>query len=137
MRPRRALERRRVPAYRSLGVRAVRGDEQLRQLGAQVGLGRLLADRREELKLTQREVAEAAGWSQGFYSQVERGTNSSNDLGAWIHVADALQLGRKRLLERVWETRLVLEFSLPPRGDRRRDSLLDIAVQQFGGEVQI
>src|SRR6266571_1066861 len=101
--------------------RSQRTHDALGQLTAQLKLGKFLAARREELRLSQGEVVERAGWSQGFYSELERGLNSSDDIRGWGCVADALQLNRRRVIELVWEARGRLSLPLPRKGDRRRD----------------
>jgi transcriptional regulator with XRE-family HTH domain len=110
--------------------------ERKRQAAARIDLGALIANRRRELKMTQSEVlTEVPAWSQTFLSELERGTASSGDIDSWMRVADALQLDRRIVLERVWETRKTMPLALPPRDDPNRETLLQLALNQLAGEV--
>jgi len=102
------------------------------RLLAQVRLGNYIRARRKELKLDQSEVAREARVSQAFYSELEGGTRSTDDAAMWLRLGNALQLGSQSFLERVWETRGSLPLRLCSKGDGRRATLLDLAVEQFG-----
>lgn len=80
--------------------------------------------------MSQQEVANALGCTQGYYAELEAGTKSSGDVRLWLAMADALQLAPKRLLGLVWEARGSLPVGLPERGSARRDALLELAIQQ-------
>lgn len=105
--------------------------EKKRRFLARLKLGELLRTRREDAGLTQAAVALAAGWTQGYYAELENGVKSSPDMVRWLKVADVLQLKRKLFLTVVGQTRGELALLLPRAGDHRRDALLDLAVEQF------
>jgi len=91
----------------------------------------MLRNRREELRLKMKEVAGRLRWTTQFYGEVEKGFKSSPDVGAWIRLADILQLDRIRLIQQVWDTRGSLPVSLPPQSDNRRLTLLTIVVDMY------
>ena len=95
---------------------------------ARARLGRGFRNRREELRVRVREIASRVGWTTQFYGEIEKGTKSSDDIRAWIQLADVLQLDRIRLLEQVWMTRRGLSIALPNKHDARRDALLRLAI---------
>jgi XRE family transcriptional regulator of biofilm formation len=55
-------------------------------------LGQMLKERREELGLTQTEVAELAGISNSFLSQLESGVRRGNNVRTVARLAGALKL---------------------------------------------
>ena len=71
---------------------------------AQTGLGEVIRERREELDLSQEEVALAAGSSQGRISEVECGDNPS--FGLSMRIARALGWSHVELVRRVEEREL-------------------------------
>jgi transcriptional regulator with XRE-family HTH domain len=107
------------------------------RLFAQVRLGNYIRARRKELKLDQSEVAREARVSQTFYSELEGGTRSSDDAAMWLRLGNALQLRPESFLERVWEARGALPLRLCPKGDGRRATLLELAVEQFGNRESV
>jgi transcriptional regulator with XRE-family HTH domain len=97
-----------------------------------VKLGNRLKHRREtEVKLSQHEVAKAAGCSQGYYAELEAGTRSSDDIRLWLRIAESLQLPRRRLLMEVWQARGTVSLALPTSAGER-DMLIDVAIRQAG-----
>jgi len=100
-------------------------------LFARVRLGEMIRNRREELRLKMKEVAGRLRWTTQFYGEVEKGFKSSPDVGAWIRLADILQLDRIRLIQQVWDTRDSLPVLLPPEPDDRRLTLLTIVVDMY------
>lgn len=104
--------------------------ERKRRAVAQIELGGLLKDRREGDKgISQQEVADLVGCTQGFYAELEAGTRSSGNVGLWLAIADALDLAPKRVLRLVWEARGSLPVTLPGRSDTRQDALLEMAIE--------
>lgn len=98
---------------------------------ARVHLGQWLRNRREELRVRVKEIAERLDWTTQFYGEIEKGVKSSDDISAWIRLADMLQLDRAKLLEKVWSTRSGLTIALPNDGDPRRLSLLELVVDLY------
>lgn len=99
---------------------------------ARIELGRVLKNRRENLpgNVSQRIVAERIGMVTQSYHLIENGTNSTGLPVHWVGVADVLQLDAADLLVQVWATRDGMTFKLPPKGDPRRQILLDLAIEQ-------
>ena len=113
------------------------GRTQSARLLAQLRFGKYIRARRKELKLDQSEIAGEARVSQAFYSELEGGTRSSDDAAMWLRLGNALQLRPQSFLERVWEARGLLPLRLCPKGDGRRATLLDLAVEQFGNRESL
>jgi len=67
----------------------------------QIALGEVIRERREELEMSQEEVALAAGSSQGRISEIECGDNPS--FGLAMRIARALGLSPIELVQRVEE----------------------------------
>lgn len=67
----------------------------------QIALGEVICERREELELSQEEVALAAGSSQGRISEIECGDNPS--FGLALRIARALGWSPVELMRRVEE----------------------------------
>jgi transcriptional regulator with XRE-family HTH domain len=65
----------------------------------QIALGEVIWERREELEMSQEEVALAAGSSQGRISEIECGDNPS--FGLALRIARALGLSPVELVRRV------------------------------------
>jgi transcriptional regulator with XRE-family HTH domain len=121
-------ERRRDKTQSALG-------EKKRRALALIELGDLLKNRRKgDLRMSQQEVADSVGCTQGFYAELEAGTRSSKDIRLWLRIAEALQLAPKRVLRFVWEARGSLPVALPVRGETR-DALLELAIQQSAAGV--
>jgi transcriptional regulator with XRE-family HTH domain len=78
----------------------------------QPALGEVIRDRREELELSQEEVALAAGTSQGRISDIESGDNPSFGLSG--RIAKALGWSHVELVHRVESRKLARR--------RRRDA---------------
>lgn len=94
-------------------------------------LGQYIKQRRQELRLSGSHLARAIGWDRQRLHAIEAGISVSQDIKAWIRIADALDLSRKYLLARVWQVRDDgLALSLPEEGDPRRELLLDLAIEQ-------
>jgi transcriptional regulator with XRE-family HTH domain len=108
------------------------GEEHTRRqnLPLQAQLGEFLRNVRTHRGLTQHTVADAIGWRQPSYAELERGTRSTTDLRVWVTLAAVLQLGPEELLRKVWATRGSLPLALPPREDRRHGVLLKLAIEQ-------
>lgn len=53
--------------------------------------GVVLRDRRKELKMTQRELAEKAGTARSYIARVEHG-ETDMQLSSFLRIADALQM---------------------------------------------
>lgn len=70
----------------------------------QVALGEVICERREELGMSQEEVALAAGSSQGRISEIECGDNPS--FGLLMRIARALGWSTIELVRRVEEREL-------------------------------
>jgi transcriptional regulator with XRE-family HTH domain len=67
----------------------------------QIALGEVIWERREELEMSQEEVALAAGSSQGRISEIECGDNPS--FGLALRIARALGWSPVELVRRVEE----------------------------------
>jgi transcriptional regulator with XRE-family HTH domain len=67
----------------------------------QIALGEVICERREELEMSQEEVALAAGSSQGRISEIECGDNPS--FGLALRIARALGWSPVELMRRVEE----------------------------------
>jgi transcriptional regulator with XRE-family HTH domain len=67
----------------------------------QIALGEVIWERREELEMSQEEVALAAGSSQGRISEIECGDNPS--FGLAMRIARALGMSPVELVRRVEE----------------------------------
>ena len=113
---------------RTQGDEASRAQTETALLMARSRLGQSLRNRREELRVRVKEIATQLGWTTQFYGEVEKGIRSSDDIGAWLRLADMLQLDRTKLLEQVWSTRPGFTIALPDNGDPRRSSLLKFVV---------
>ena len=105
-------------------------DEALRRLG------QLIKNRRDEQRLHATDVARHVGWTSQFYGEVERGHKSSGDIEKWLRLADFLQLGSNLVLEHLWDARKHIELSLPPKGDARRATLVELAVELYSPQVE-
>jgi transcriptional regulator with XRE-family HTH domain len=104
--------------------------ERKRRAVAQIELGDLLKGRREGDKgISQQDVANFVGCTQGFYAELEAGTRSSGEVRLWLAIADALDLAPKRILRLVWEARGSLPLTLPDKSDSRLDTLLEMAIE--------
>lgn len=95
-------------------------------------LGEQLRNRREELRLTQTEVAVAAGLSQGYISQIEKGEapSSPDRIESWVKICDALQLDALTCLKRVWESRAFLQFAFSEFAEDEREHILRVALRK-------
>src|SRR5687768_5253473 len=91
-------------------------------------MGQRLRRRREELRVSLREVAEVLGCTTQFVGDLERGVKSVAEPAAWIALADILQLDSLRLLREVCTTRSHLSVSLPAEGPGR-EALLALIVE--------
>ena len=100
----------------------------------QAALGRLLRGRREEIGLTGTAVARQVGCTSQFYRDIEKGSRSAKEISAWLRLADILQLDRRWLLERAWESKDGFSLALPSPGDPRRQQLLALAVDLYSPE---
>jgi transcriptional regulator with XRE-family HTH domain len=67
----------------------------------QIALGEVICERREELEMSQEEVALAAGSSQGRISEIECGDNPS--FGLALRIARALGWSPVELMRRIEE----------------------------------
>jgi len=104
--------------------------ERKRRAVAQIELGDLLKSRREGDKgISQQEVADLVGCTQGFYAELEAGTRSSDDARLWLGIAGALDLAPKHVLRLVWEARGSMPLALPNKSDARQDALLELAIE--------
>jgi transcriptional regulator with XRE-family HTH domain len=103
-------------------------DSHKRTLLLRVQLGDRLRNRREELRLTLRELASALGTTTQFVGDLERGLKSMADVRSWVTLADALQLNRKTLVQMAWDTRGDMRVQLPPDNTTARRMLISIAV---------
>jgi transcriptional regulator with XRE-family HTH domain len=70
----------------------------------QLALGEVFCERREELEMSQEDVALAAGSSQGRISEIEAGDNPS--FGLALRIARALGWSPGELMRRVEEREL-------------------------------
>jgi transcriptional regulator with XRE-family HTH domain len=75
----------------------------------QIALGEVICERREELEMSQEEVALAAGSSQGRISEIECGDNPS--FGLALRIARALGWSPVELMRRVEERERAKESS--------------------------
>ena len=81
----------------------------------QIALGEVICERREELEMSQEEVALAASSSQGRISEIECGDNPS--FGLALRIARALGWSPVELMRRVEEReRAKASSSAPTRG---------------------
>lgn len=81
----------------------------------QIAFGEVICERREELEMSQEEVALAAGSSQGRISEIECGDNPS--FGLALRIARALGWSPVELMRRVEERELANgSSSAPARG---------------------
>ena len=81
----------------------------------QIALGEVICERREELEMSQEEVALAAGSSQGRISEIECGDNPS--FGLAVRIARALGWSPVELMRRVEDReRARASSSAPTRG---------------------
>jgi transcriptional regulator with XRE-family HTH domain len=78
----------------------------------QTALGEVISERREELEMSQEEVALAAGTSQGRISEIESGDNPS--FGLAMRVARALGWSPVELARRVEQRELGKRPSADP-----------------------
>jgi len=85
------------------------------RLDPQIALGEVICERREELDMSQEEVALAAGSTQGRISEIECGHNTS--FGLAMRIARALGLSPVELVRRVEERERATGASgAPPSG---------------------
>lgn|SRR5256885_3862673 len=104
--------------------------ERKRRALAHIELGELLKSRREgDMGISQQEVADLVGCTQGFYAELEAGTRSSDDARLWLGIAGALDLAPKHVLRLVWEARGSMPVALPSKSDARQDGLLELAIE--------
>ena len=68
-----------------------------------MALGSRLRNRREQLpgRLSATTVANLVGWTPQFYGEIEKGIKSSNDIQAWLRLAECLQLAPRKFLAEV------------------------------------
>jgi len=67
-------------------------------------LGEALGDRREKLGLTQEEVAQRLGITQGNYSRWERDLTEPRDAESFVNLSEFLKTSLKGVAELVAET---------------------------------
>lgn len=101
-----------------------------------VELGALIRRKREDYDLPMAKLARQIGWERQRLANLESGKAVSADVRAWVLLADRLGFARSYLLGLAWEAAKVpFPVKLPPAGDVRRDTLIELAIEQHAADL--